>query len=287
MNHPGKFVGGGWLLVAMLMLCGAPPTCAAVSDPHLTVELRTRESGLAPNRDATVGVYFKLEPGWHIYWQNPGDSGEPPTVAWRLPPGITAGAMRFPAPEQMRLGSLMDFGYDGDVLFSALLHADGSLKAGGRETIAADVHWLVCREVCIPGHQVISIDLPMAASATPIAANAGLFAEAQERLPRALPAGARASAVSVKDRFLIRLRLGHPVSSAVFFPLDANQIDNAAAQQVQALPDGVQVAVKKDENLRGLPAQIRGLVELGGGRAYDVTAPVVPAVDDKPAGSPR
>jgi hypothetical protein len=73
---------------------------------------------------------------------------------------------------------------------------------------------------------------------------------------------------------------------AVFFPLDADQIDNAAAQQVQPLPDGVQVVVKKDENLRGQPAQIRGLVELGGGRAYDMNAPVVSAVDGEVTGSP-
>ena len=24
---------------------------------------------------ADVGVYFKLEPGWHVYWKNAGDAG--------------------------------------------------------------------------------------------------------------------------------------------------------------------------------------------------------------------
>ncbi len=286
MNGRSKLAIRGWLLMGALMLCAAPTLSAAASDPHLTVELRSRDSALAPNHDATLGLYFKLESGWHIYWQNPGDAGEPPTIAWRLPPGVTASAMQFPAPKQIRLGSLMDFGYEGDVLFPVVVHADGSLKAGGHETLAADVRWLVCREVCIPGRQALSIDLPVATSVARVAANAGLFSQTQERLPQPLPAKSRASIVSAKDRFLIRLRLGHSASSAVFFPLDANQVDNAAAQQVQPLPDGVQIVVKKDENLRGQPAQIRGVVELGGGRAYNIRAPVVSATNGEDMGSP-
>jgi hypothetical protein len=46
-----------------------------------------------------------------------------------------------------------------------------------------------------------------------------------------------------------------------------------------SLLDGAQVVVK-DGNLRGQPAQIRGLVELGGGRT-DLNAPVVFAVDGR------
>jgi len=279
MNCRSKFAIGCLLLSAALMLRAAPAMSAAVSNPHLTVELRSRDSALAPNQDVTLGLYFKLEAGWHIYWQNPGDSGEPPTVIWHLPPEVTASSMQFPAPKQIRIGSLMDFGYEGDVLFPIVLHSDGSLKAGSHETLTADVRWLACREVCIPGRQVVSVDLPVATAVARVAANAGLFSEAQERLPRPFPATARARILSAKGRFLVRLWLGHSASGAVFFPFDANQIDNAAAQQMQPLPDGMQIIVKKDENLRSQPTQIRGLVELGGGQAYDVTAPVVSSID--------
>jgi DsbC/DsbD-like thiol-disulfide interchange protein len=175
MNSRIKFAIGSLLLSAVLMLRVASPMSAAVSNPHLTVELRSRDSALAPNQDLTLGVYFKLEAGWHIYWQNPGDSGEPPTITWHLPPEVTASSMQFPAPKQIRIGSLMDFGYEGDVLFPIVLHADGSLKAGTHETLTADIRWLACREVCIPGRQVVSIDLPAATAVARVAANAGLF----------------------------------------------------------------------------------------------------------------
>ncbi|MGA8222114.1 MAG: hypothetical protein WB780_10720 [Candidatus Acidiferrales bacterium] len=44
-----------------------------------------------PGHPLWVGALFQLDPGWHIYWQNPGDSGEPPKFQWKLPPNFRAG----------------------------------------------------------------------------------------------------------------------------------------------------------------------------------------------------
>ncbi len=73
-----------------------------------------------PGAANDAGLYFKLEPGWHIYWKNAGDSGEPPHIKWTLPEGITASALEFPAPKRLPLGPLMDFGYENEVLFPLL-----------------------------------------------------------------------------------------------------------------------------------------------------------------------
>src|ERR1043166_2385755 len=54
------------------------------SNSHSTVELVAPQKSLAPGRSFWVGLHFKLEKQWHIYWINPGDSGEPPKVDWRL-----------------------------------------------------------------------------------------------------------------------------------------------------------------------------------------------------------
>ena len=38
-----------------------------------------------------LGLEFKLEPGWKIYWRQPGDSGMPPQGVWaRAPYDATA-----------------------------------------------------------------------------------------------------------------------------------------------------------------------------------------------------
>ena len=102
------------------------------------------------------GLYFKLEPGWHVYWKNAGDSGEPPSIHWTLPAGITAGPMQFPAPKRLPLGPLMDFGYENEVLFPIQLQVADTVKDGAA-ALDAKVDWLVCREVCIPGKAELEV----------------------------------------------------------------------------------------------------------------------------------
>src|SRR5262250_2054351 len=36
----------------------------------------------APGRVARVGVLFTLDPGWHVYWRNPGEAGLPTRLAF-------------------------------------------------------------------------------------------------------------------------------------------------------------------------------------------------------------
>jgi DsbC/DsbD-like thiol-disulfide interchange protein len=56
-----------------------------------------------------AGVHFQLEPGWHIYWINPGDSGQPPAFYWTLPLGATAGEVQWPRPERLQTGAKINF----------------------------------------------------------------------------------------------------------------------------------------------------------------------------------
>src|SRR5216683_650577 len=140
----------------VLFLCAgfaaATATAAPVAGPvraqHLTVELLPLENSIQPGGSTTVGLHFKLDKGWHVYWVNAGDSGEPPRIKWALPDGITAGAMQFPAPRRLPLGPLMDFGYEDEVLFPMTVQVAKSVKPGP-VVLHAKVDWLVCREVCI------------------------------------------------------------------------------------------------------------------------------------------
>ncbi len=72
-------------------------------------------ASLEAGADTWIGVRFLLEPGWHLYWRNPGDSGTPPMLLWTAPAGVTVGDVEWPAPERIPLGSLVNYGYHGDV----------------------------------------------------------------------------------------------------------------------------------------------------------------------------
>ena len=80
-------------LLAMLgAICGirvfaeSKPSTSVVTAPHLKVSLVADKATLPPDGAGThVGLLFDLQPEWHIYWINAGDSGEPPEVKWTLP----------------------------------------------------------------------------------------------------------------------------------------------------------------------------------------------------------
>ena len=243
-----------------------------VSAPHLSVQLISARDGVHPGGSLQAGLYFKLDPGWHVYWSNAGDSGEPPRIKWALPEGLTADAMQFPVPQRLPLGPLMDYGYEGEVVFPVLLHAADSLKAGTKVEAAAKVDWLVCREVCIPGKASLTLPISVEGAGTPGKVLAqGLIQSWQQRLPQALPAGGKAGFASTPTGFRVTVLTGKKESAAQFFPFDESQIANAAAQVVTPLKDGVQIDIKKDENLKGAPATLHGLVVFPDGRAFDLT----------------
>jgi len=92
------------IFVVVSLLAAAVPALAvssAADAPHVRVELLVLPQSLNRGEAADAGLYFKLEPGWHVYWLNPGDAGLPPHARWTLPAGISAGPLQFPAPKRL------------------------------------------------------------------------------------------------------------------------------------------------------------------------------------------
>jgi thiol:disulfide interchange protein len=260
-------------LSCLLFFCGRG-FAAPVRASHLTVELVTETTSIAPNHDFLAGLHFVLDPGWHIYWINAGDAGEPPRVDWQVPVGITAGDLQFPAPERLPLGPLMDFGYQHQVLLPIPMRADASLHAGTNAILRGRLHFLVCSNVCIPGKADLEQSVPV--TAQPGANNPAtepLFLAAERALPRALPATVSVQVQQTKNAFVIRVT-GNTAASAEFYPYDANLIANAAPQTVQPRPDGVSITVEKAQGLQKIPATLHGLLKFPDGTAYQFTSPI-------------
>ena len=243
--------------------------------PHGTVTLVSETTSLAPQREVWLGLHIVLEPGWHTYWANPGDSGSTPRLTWKLPAGLEAGAISWPVPERLPLsGGLMDYGYLGDVTLLVPIRSAATASAGTSAELNVQVSIVVCKDVCIPGKAQVSLVLPVRA-APPAAstANAALFAAARNRLPKPLPAGWTVRVTDAKDEFLLTAETGKQASRAFFFPLDESQVANAATQPVEAMPKGLRVRLRKSDELLKPAVRLRGVLELDG-TGYVVDVPV-------------
>jgi thiol:disulfide interchange protein len=261
------------LVMTLVAFCTRGDAQTSVTAAHLKVSLVADRTAVSPDPTHRtvpphVGLLFELEPEWHIYWTNAGDSGEPPEVKWALPAGVTVGPLQFPAPKRLPLGPLMDFGYENQVLFPAELHV--SQDASSPIPIAADVRWLVCRQVCIPGKAHLSMELPVGAG-TPSSA-APLFEKTFAALPKVLPARAKAIFTRVPGGFQLAVLTGRRISNAQFFPADQSVIANAAPQPVTSRGDGAVIGLKQDENLQAAPRALNGVVLLADGTSYLVRA---------------
>jgi thiol:disulfide interchange protein DsbD len=241
---------------------------------HAKVELIADAAG--PSATTTsVGLLFHLDQGWHIYWQNPGDSGTPPKVAWQLPPGYRAGAIRWPQPVRLGSGSVIDYGYEDQVLLMASIERAANSMPAVAVPIAADVKYIVCREVCIPGKAHLSLAIsPVGDPPAQEAKWHRLFQQTRAQLPKAAPANWKVSATSDKDHFVLSVRSAGPIKSATFFPMESGQIENSAAQAFASTGDGFRLTLQKSDQLVQPIPTLRGLVVLGHGRAFEIAAPV-------------
>ena len=254
--------------------CPRPPRVTSRRPNYRENQRFTSSASITPGRTFQAGLKFDLEKGWHVYWINPGDSGEPPTVEWKLPVGFQAGAIEWPAPGRLPIPPLMDYGYEDQVLFMVSIQPPAGLKPGTTIPLAATVKWIVCRETCIPGHGEVALSLPVSGDAAKPSADHDLFAKTKESLPRPAPRTWKQSVLTRKDVFVLTLRTGKRVANATFFPKDEDQIENAAPQQVHSEATAIHIDLKKSEQLLKPITRLRGVVLLDG-KAYEVDAPVV------------
>jgi DsbC/DsbD-like thiol-disulfide interchange protein len=242
---------------------------SAASIPHGTVDLIAESQWIAPGNETYFGLNFRLEKGWHIYWVNPGDSGQPPRIEWHIPAGLNAGELEWPAPRRLGTSTIVDFGYDNAVMLLVPLRATSTMLMNQVAQLDAELKVLVCREICIPGKAKVSITLPIKSMPPePDARTSELFTAARESLPRRSPADWEFHVSSSKDSFLLTAKLGRQITQASFFPLEESQVDNSAPQKIVPVATGFQLTLRKSDQLLKPIKRLKGVLELSGNQTY-------------------
>src|SRR5271169_3029945 len=106
-------------ILAFVFMVLTLPALAQTSSkpaPHTKVELVSENSSIQSGKKFTLGLRFRIDPGWHIYWLNSGDSGMPPTISWHGSDGFLLQPLQWPLPQRMQDGTLVDYGYTGETM---------------------------------------------------------------------------------------------------------------------------------------------------------------------------
>ena len=92
-----------FILTVLLWLMASPVMAKqseSVDTGKVTASIVSSHDSVAPGQEFYIALRTVLDEGWHTYWRNPGDSGEPVQINWELPEGVTAGRLagRYPVP---------------------------------------------------------------------------------------------------------------------------------------------------------------------------------------------
>jgi thiol:disulfide interchange protein len=252
-----------------------------VKAAHVTAELKAGIPAGSPSENTNVALILQLEAGWHVYWMNAGDAGEPPSAEWITPAGVSVGPMQFLTPKRLPVGPLMDYGYEGTAVFPFAVQTNklpliAAVKAADSAAhLQAHVRWLVCREVCIPGKAFLGVDLPR--SATPeTQTSESLIASAIKAEPTALPPGNSVQVSASRDHVVLTIKTGQREDGAEFYPLDEDALRNAADQILVPNNKGALLKLERGDISDTLPKHLKGVLKLNGDRSYLIDAPVGP-----------
>jgi thiol:disulfide interchange protein len=278
-------LGGIWALACAALLSSGSAFSQEPSAPGdlVKAELVAETASVAPGATLWVDLHLEIKPGWHIYWQNPGDSGLPTAIDWKLPTGFSAGQIRWPVPEHFTQNGIGNYGYAGSADLLVPITVSKNLVAGQTAFTEAEATWLVCADICIPGDASLALNVPVTAQpSVPDPAVASLFSQARGKLPVPAPFETRFAAGAHDVRLLVPANAvaGLRNSTGTFFPITQSLIDAAAEPTLDRHPDGLEMAFPRVSAGTAAPATLEGVLTLRGEngteRAFEISANPAP-----------
>jgi len=186
-----------------------------------------------------LALVFQLQPGWHIYWSNPGDAGFPPELVPAAP--VTASGFDFPPPSLLLQGPIAAYVLSGHVILPFTATRAGS-------TISAVANWLVCSDVCVPEHATFNLVL-----------NGGMSAEAALFPAPQIVASPFPASLAPDGTLSITGPSAAEVVAAHFYPAAPGALVNAAPQALNFTPSGLTLKLTL---LPGGGKSLEGFLEL-------------------------
>jgi thiol:disulfide interchange protein DsbD len=235
--------------------------------PNTRVSLIHAENQVKAGDSILVGIRFQLPAGWHLYWTNPGDAGQPPSVQWRLPFGWKAGDLQWPTPARLVNPAGVDYGYENEVTLLTPIKVG---QMGG--DVVADLRWLVCKDVCVPQKGQAKTTVRMGNNSINPAAKQ-VIDTARENLPKTMPTPWKVNAFQNPTQVVLNFRPGTKVMHATFFPEERDVIENAAPQKLSSTSYAAQVSLKKADGAKKI-SRLKGVLVVNEADAYAVDVAV-------------
>lgn len=125
---------------------------------NVSIEVITSVESLNQKKELYFGLLFKLNPGWKIYWKNPGKAGYPPNIDWSKSKNIDNLEILWPKPKKFEILGMKSIGYEGIVVLPIKLQLQSINK---NLVINFDVDYLTCKKICMPFNDNLFLEIPL------------------------------------------------------------------------------------------------------------------------------
>jgi thiol:disulfide interchange protein/DsbC/DsbD-like thiol-disulfide interchange protein len=148
------------LALGLLSLLGLFGDLAAAV--RTKVDLVNLTPDIRPGEKALIAMRFRCDPHFHIYWKNPGDAGQSPTVEWQEKSGTTVGDFVWPGPKMLDQSGVYNFVYEDETLL--LMEVAVPAGAKGALTFKGKAEWLECDDSgCWPHDKQVELTVQVGA----------------------------------------------------------------------------------------------------------------------------
>ena len=266
----------GYLIMTLLAALAWSATARADvpppagSSPHLAIRLLAESSQPAAGSEVTLARDTRPQPGWHGYWENPGDAGFPAKLDWTLPKGVTASAPSYPMPGTLIVAGLMNYVFEAPYAPLVTLRIPAGLAKGTELPIKLHAGYLVCSAtVCVPENADLALSLTVG-DGTIDPATRAQFDGWRRALPHPIGSPATYQASGGRVRIAIPYPAAAPLDQGYFFPITTGLIDYAAPQTVTR--DGDRLVIETKAGGQAATGPLQGVLRVGTGHALAVTA---------------
>lgn len=195
---------------------------------HMKVRLLVPQN-FSSQEETLIGIYFKPDEHWHVYWKNPGDSGAAPkfNISSKT---ADLGILQWPYPQRLPVEHLTNFGYEGEVAYLLSVKP----KAGAENVVIDfNLEWLVCKIECLPGFAKLDLKRPVKDGAVKwIAADQALLQKFAQRIPSPADQGPVHIKSIMFSQNMLMVKVSAPDFAKVdLFPLDGDFVNSQKPQK--------------------------------------------------------
>ena len=156
-------------MLKVFVFCFLAVFPALIQANQVTARLLTSAETVAPGETLWFGLSLEIADGWNTYWKNAGATGLPPAIELNDGQQDYLPDLQFPLAKTKPFGedvSLLTYGYTKEVVHPFQMMVPKNIS--GQWILTGNANWLVCRDICIPENQNISLSLPVVTSQTGI-----------------------------------------------------------------------------------------------------------------------